>query len=178
MDVQEAIKVALDNGFTYASPMDVSNIELLQEVRDMCEVNTCGMYGKNWACPPGCGTLDECRAKVAKYSKGIIVQTVGDIEDSLDFEAIMEIGQEHGEHFQATMAALKKETPDMLSMGAGGCNSCSECTYPDNPCRLPDKLASSMEAHGIFVNDLCTKCGLKYNYGPEKMAYTSCYLFN
>ena len=48
-------------GFTHFADLDPSKIQLLDEVRQMCEVNSCGMYGRNWACPPACGMLEECR---------------------------------------------------------------------------------------------------------------------
>ena len=59
MEYKELEKLALDTGFSYAAELDVSTLELRQEVRDMCGANTCGMYGRNLACPPACGTLEE-----------------------------------------------------------------------------------------------------------------------
>lgn len=79
---QKAIQAARDAGFSEVAPLDVSTIELKQEVRDMCAANTCHQYGKSWACPPGCGTLEECRARVRRCNAGVLVQTVGRLEDS------------------------------------------------------------------------------------------------
>ena len=67
LDYEKLNRMALEAGFTRSAPMKASTIELKQEVRDMCAANTCGQYDKNWACPPGCGTLDECRARIAEY---------------------------------------------------------------------------------------------------------------
>ena len=47
-----------------------------------------------------------------KYEKGILLQTVGDIEDTLDFEAIMEIAQDNAEHFIAFTDAVLDEGLD------------------------------------------------------------------
>ena len=33
-----------------------------------------------------------------------------------------------------------------------------------------------MEANGLWVSDVCEKNGVPYNYGPNKMAFTSCIL--
>ena len=90
MEYKELEKLALDTGFSYAAELDASTLELRQEVRDMCGANTCGMYGRNLACPPACGTLEECRKQVEEYGHGIIVQTVGDVEDSMDFARVSE----------------------------------------------------------------------------------------
>lgn len=142
----------------------------------MCAMNTCGMYGKSWACPPGCGDLEECRKNVSKYKWGIIVQTTGQLEDSLDFESIMEIQREHKERFDAILEPLREAFPGMLPLGAGTCAICAKCAYPDKPCRFPDRRISSVEAYGMVVNEFAMKNGLKYNYGPNTMTYTSCCL--
>lgn len=172
----QAADLALEKGFSYAVPLDAGTMELLDEVRAMCGANTCGMYGKNWACPPACGTLEECRQRIAQYKEGILVQTVGEIEDSLDFEAMMEIEADHKEHFFATAEALRKEYPGLLAIGAGCCTICKKCAYPDEPCRFPDKRISSLEAYGIVVSELCKRNNMAYYYGAGKMAYTSCFL--
>ena len=178
MEQEKLIEIAKSVGFETVVPLDVSTLEALTDVRDMCAVNTCGMYGKCWSCPPGCGEIEECNAKMKSYSKGILVQTVGDIEDSMDFEGIMEVTKCHGERFIECVDKLREVLDDMLPLGAGGCKRCAVCTYPDEPCRFPDKAASSMEAFGLYVSDVCKKNGVAYNYGPEKMCYSGCFLYN
>ena len=172
-----AEKIVKEAGFTYVARLDTGTLELLDEVRDMCAANTCGKYGANWACPPGCGELTELRKQIARYQWGILVQTVGDVEDSMDFEGIIEVEKSHKKSFYEATEKLKEQFPDMLALGAGCCTLCKECTYPSQPCRFPQKRVSSMESYGILVNDLCKKNGMSYYYGSEKMAYTSCYLF-
>ena len=178
MEQEKLIEIAKSVGFETAVPLDVSTLQALTEVRDMCAVNTCGMYGKCWTCPPGCGEIEECDARMHSYSKGILVQTVGDIEDSMDFEGIMEVTKMHNERFIECLDKLLPELPDMLPLNAGGCNRCKECTYPDAPCRFPEKAVSSMESYGLYVSDVCKKNNVAYNYGPEKMCYSGCFLYN
>lgn len=72
--------------------------------------------------------------------------------------------------------ALCGETAEILALGAGCCTQCAKCTYPDEPCRFPEKMVSSMEAYGMLVIEICQKNGLTYYYGPDKMAYTGCFL--
>ena len=173
---EKAAKIAADAGFKLMAYADASTIELRQDVRDACAVNTCGKYDTNWACPPGCGSLDECRENVSKYTWGIVLQTCGQLEDSLDFEAIMETAAEHDKNFLALLEPMREAFPGMLALGAGTCSICAKCAYPDKPCRFPDKKVSSVEAYGMAVNEFATKNGLKYNYGPNTMTYTSCCL--
>lgn len=177
-DWKKIEELAKQAGFACMAYLDCGTIELLDEVRKMCETNSCGMYGKNWACPPGCGDLEECRRKVAGYCRGLLVQTVGELEDSMDFEGMQETERRHKKAFYALAKTLRTEFPKLLPLGAGCCSVCRECTCPEEPCRFPDQCISSMESYGILVSDLCKKNNLSYYYGPNKIAYTSCYLLD
>lgn len=176
MTYEKLAKIAANSGFSAWAELDVSTIELKPEVREMCAANTCGQYGKRWSCPPGCGTLEECAELLKGYTHGILVQTYGEVEDSFDFEAMFEIEGEHKEHFQEMYDALREEGEEVLAAGAGACVLCRECTYPDAPCRFPEKKFTSMEAYGMLVLDICKKNGLTYYYGADKMAYNSLFL--
>ena len=175
IDINRIVTQALEHGFTSAAPLSVETLKLLQEVRDMFASNTCHKYCQNWACPPGCGTLEECEAKLRKYSCGIIVQTVGSIEDSMDFEGMVEVEKGHQEHFISFSDILGSQY-QVLPIGTGTCSRCASCTYPDAPCRFPDKITSSMEAYGMLVTQVCKDNNLPYYYGNDKIAYTACYL--
>ena len=176
MNYEELSALAQKSGFTAWAPLDVSTLVVKQEVRDMCADNTCGQYEKRWSCPPGCGTLDECAARLKLYSRGILVQTSGDVEDGFDIEAMMEIEADHKDHFQQMYAELRRTGMDVLALGAGCCRACRECAYPDAPCRFPEKAVASMEAYGLLVLEVCKANGLQYYYGSDKMAYNSCFL--
>lgn len=176
MTYEELSQLAQGSGFTGWAPLDVSTIVLKPEVRDMCADNTCGQYSKRWSCPPGCGSLEELTQQLAQYSRGVLVQTVGDVEDGFDFEAMMEIEADHKAHFQSMYAALRQRNEKVLAIGSGACTICPRCTYPDEPCRFPEKIVSSMEAWGMLVLEVCKANGLQYYYGSDKIAYTSCFL--
>ena len=163
-------------GFTNWAKLDVGTISLKQEVRDMCAANTCGQYGRRWSCPPGCGSLEECAAKLRKMARGILVQTVGEVEDSFDFEGMQEAEAAHRAHLLAMHEAVRASGVAVLALGAGCCTRCRDCTCPDAPCRFPEKMISSMEAFGMLVLEVCQSNGLPYYYGPDKIAYTGCFL--
>ena len=116
LDYERLIAMGTKCGFSHVGKLDVSTIQLMPEVRKMCEANTCRMYGKNWCCPPGVGSLDECGERISRYKEGILVQTVGELEDALDGEAMMETEAAHREHFEALRDELLKEYPGMLSV--------------------------------------------------------------
>lgn len=169
-------EVAQKAGFDAWVSLDIQTIELKPEVRAMCADNTCGQFGKRWSCPPGCGTLEECAEQLQNFSHGILVQTIGNIEDSFDFEAMIGIEAIHKSRFQEMYASIREKTSAVLAIGSGCCTHCAHCTYPDAPCRFPEKRVSSMEAYGMLVSEVCKLNQLPYYYGPEKIAYTSCFL--
>ena len=125
---EELHKIALNAGFSNCAPLDPATIQLKKEVRDMCADNSYGQYGKRWSCPPGCGSLEECTEKIRGYTYGVLVQTVGDVEDAFDFESMMEIEAEHKAHFAEMYSTLRTETADVLALGAGCCIQCASCS--------------------------------------------------
>ncbi|MCL2366346.1 MAG: DUF2284 domain-containing protein [Oscillospiraceae bacterium] len=167
---------AKECGFAHIAPLKVSTLEFMQDIRNMCNADQCEHFGKSWSCPPACASLEDLRERVRNFESGILCQTVGDLEDSYDWEGIMEAGATQKANFAKLWTKLKEEYKHVLAMGTGVCMLCEKCTYPDNPCRFPDRMEVSMEACGLYVSKVCTDNGLAYNYGPEKIAFTSCFL--
>jgi len=173
---EEFIALAKEAGFTSAGLLDPATIELKEEVRAMCAEGKCHAYGRNWTCPPACGSLEKCRAEVANFKAGIIVQTTGELEDSLDYESMQEISIQHKKNFESFVLKVREEYPDALCLSAGGCTVCKTCTCPDEPCRFPEKAFSSMEGYGMVVSEVCKNNGIPYYYGPNTLTYVGCYL--
>lgn len=176
-EVANVADAAKEFGFDYVKSVKCGTIKSINEVRKMCAADTCRAYGKNWSCPPACGSLEECYRKIRECSHGILVQTVGKLEDSLDVETMMETEQLHKKHFRSMYEKMKESYQGLLALGTGCCTICVVCTYPDAPCRFPEKRISSLEAYGILVSDLCKKNDLCYYYGPGTISYTSCFLW-
>ena len=178
MEPEKMISLALECGFTAAFPLDPKKLKFLPAVRDMCSADKCGSYGKSWSCPPACGTLEENAARAEKYACGILLQTTAELSDSFDYEAIAAGEKRHRESFEKLVSAMRPDFPDMFPMGAGGCRICKSCTYPDAPCRFPERMTSSMEACGLLVTDVCSDCGAPYYYGPGTLTFSACILYN
>ena len=176
MDFESLAALAKECGFTHCAPLHVDTLEFLPEVRDMCAADKCNKYGKSWSCPPACGTIEEMRKQVEGYSHGLLVQTVGDLEDSYDWEGIQDTALKNRNNFTRMWDELEKQYSSIFAMGTGSCMNCEKCTYPDSPCRFPERMAASMEACGLFVSKVCTDNKLAYNYGQNKIAFTACYM--
>lgn len=176
MNYERLREMALDSGFSYTVPLNTDTIELKQEVRDMC-VQGCQQYAKRWSCPPGCGFLEELRKNIDFYNQGILVQTVTELEDEFDWDGMMKAQNLHQEHFLTFLEKLHASQFSFLPLGIGCCMICETCTYPDTPCRFPQKKISSMEAYGMLISEICQKNQLKYYYGPNTISYVACVLF-
>ena len=165
-------------GFEHAIFFDPAQLDFRQDVRDMCNADKCHNYNRCWVCPPACGDISKSVEMARKYKKAVMVQTTRQLEDSFDIETMLEAAESHKKRFSQAVDIMRRVDPDCLPMGAGGCTICKKCTYPDEPCRFPDKAFTSMEAYGLFVAAECKKAGLEYNYGQNTLTYTSCILFN
>lgn len=173
--IREWLSLAESLGFHTAVPLEPSLLAPRRDVRDQCAADRCRGYGKNWMCPPSCGSLEECGARLRAFSRGILVQTVGKTEKLIDTRAYRRIEAEHLKRFYDLCACVRERYPDALCLGAGGCRVCPSCAWPE-PCRAPHLACASMEAYGLFVMEVCRSCGAAYHHGERTVTYTSCIL--
>ena len=174
-DINAFVQAAIDFGFSKAGGFAVENLKFMPEVREMCN-DSCFFYNRNWQCPPACAPFDELKRRAQQFSTGLLVQTIGEMEDPFDADTMNDTYKQHEDNFREFYNKLKADFPNMLALGADTCKLCKVCTYPDAPCRMPDKVIAPIESYGLIVNDICKIAGVDYNYGKLKIAYTGCYL--
>jgi len=154
-------------------------ISFSPELFKACESNVCGNYNKCWTCPPASGPLEKQREIITAFSSAFVFTTKADLEDSFDYEGMMNAKDYHNRLSSEMHERFGKTNP---VFGAGGCKTCGEllsltCAYPE-PCRFPDKIYLSLEAAGINVTELSRAAGIRYNNGPNTVTYFSMILFN
>ena len=158
---------------------DFDILTFTDEIRDMCKRNSCGRYGRAWNCPPGCGEIEDLEAECRKYSKAILFNTVGQLEDSLDWEGMMAQGKVLSKYLvDIDDNLIEMGLSDYKIMGSASCSACDECTYPDAPCRNPEKLFVPIEACGINVMQTAIDAGFKYINGQNTVTFFGMLLFN
>ncbi len=172
----ELVRLALEIGFSHAAPLSASALIARGEVRDMCRSDRCRRYGRSWSCPPACGTLEACAARMREYDGGVLVQTTATLADEFDAEGMERAQREHKARFFTLARQARLLFPDCLPLTAGSCTLCHSCTCPDRPCRFPRRMLSSMEAYGLLVSEVCRACGLPYYYGSGTLTYSACIL--
>ncbi len=177
MTLQDAwCAAARELGFAEAASFDPAILQPQEHIRTMCASDRCHAYGKNWTCPPHCGSLTECENKMHQYNYGILLQTVGHLSKDIDSRGYRDTEHRHLEAFSVFCKAIRDAYPDALCLGSGGCRVCRTCAYPD-PCRFPAQAVPSMEGYGLFVTQVCRDVGILYHHGNRTITYTACVLY-
>jgi predicted metal-binding protein len=171
-------ELARNCGFSRMGDLAADSLRVRPEVREACAADKCKAYGKNWSCPPACGSLEECERRIRQYSAALILQTSGRLEDSFDYEAMAAIADDHNNHLRAFHEKLRNFLDDgqFLLLGSGACKVCETCPCPESLCRFPGKKIVSMEAMGLLVSAVCRDGNLPYYYGPNTLTFTGCLL--
>ena len=174
------IKTVSDLGAYKASVIPTSDVETDTSFRALCEKNSCGIYVKNWACPPDAGDIEKLIGDLYSFGYMLVYQSVGKLEDSFDLDGMAEAAEKHA---CLTGAVREKLVPfgfsRTLFLGAGGCRVCRVCAkMTDECCRHPDKATPSLEAYGVNVAKLAPAAGMKYINGQNTVTYFGAVLFD
>lgn len=177
----EALKAApIALGAYKTGIIDAREISLDRAFRAMCEANSCGMYGRCWMCPPDVGDIDVLISEVAKYDYALVYQTVTSLEDSFDFEGMIEAKKRTYPIAQKLRDVFREcGIERVLHLGAGGCGVCETCSRRTNePCRYPERAMPSLEAYGVNVSRLADAAGMRYINGQDTVTYFGAVLFS
>ena len=159
-----------------ATVVPVADISVDAVFRKLCESNACGNFGRNYTCPPDIGDIQELMDRIKSYRLALVYQTVGQLEDSYDFEGMMDAGNRHNQLCQKLWDYADELFADtdiqVLHLGAGGCRLCERCgKQTGEPCRNPSRAIASLEAHGINVSELAKLAGMNYINGQNTVTY-------
>lgn len=178
MDIE---KLCLKLGVFGVSEIPVCKITFSPDLRILCEQNSCGRFARNYTCPPNIGKVDDLISKLKGYKRAVIWQNIYPLEDSFDFEGMMDGQKKHNAMTIkiANDVYEKLGRENALVLGAGGCTICDECALNTaEPCRNSELALSSLEAYGINVSELGNISSLKYINGQNTVTYFSGAFFN
>lgn len=145
-------------------------------VRTVCEME-CPQYGKSWACPPGVGTVEECRARCLAYPEGLLIVTMTEVEDIADITATLATREDHEEITREVHRMLLEQGAEVYVLSTESCAICEHCSYPEAPCRHPDRMYPCVESHGILVTELGERFGLSFQAGGNIVTWFSLLLY-
>ena len=147
-----------------------------EKVRYICQTE-CPQYGKSWACPPGVGTVEECRAKCMEYPNALLITTMTEVNDIANIDETLATRPEHEEITRQVKAMMDEQGVETYVLSTESCAICESCTYPDGPCRCPEKMFPCVESHGILVTELAEQYGIDFQAGGNIVTWFSLLLY-
>ena len=157
--------------------LDPAELEFSHRIRWICE-HECPMYGKSWACPPGVGTVAQCKAKCAAYSKCLMVSTITEVADISDIEETLATRPEHEAVTNRIRDLLRQQGIEPYVLSTEACAICEQCAWLEGkPCRMPHKMHPCVESHGINIIPALEENGLDFIYGTNIVTWYSLLFF-
>lgn len=160
-------------GVSNVGEIAASDIPYDTNFAKMCKQNACGRYGTNYGCPPYMGPAEELIEDAKQYGKAYVFQTIGQIEDSYDFDGMMEVGSVHQKICIEINAWCKENLQQKFrTLSSGSCNICEKCAaLTQEPCRFPESLLASLDVYCVHVSELARLTGMKYMNGEDTVTY-------
>ena len=153
--------------------VDPSELEFNDRIRWICE-NECPMYGKSWACPPGVGTVGQCKSRCMGYKNCLMISTITEVADIADMEETLATRPEHEAVTNEVLEIMRELGADPYVLSTEACTLCERCAIADGePCRFPEKMHPCVESHGINVVPMLESRGLEFQFGANVVTWIS-----
>lgn len=147
-----------------------------ERVRQVCR-QECGQYGKSWACPPAVGTVEACRERCLAYPDALLLVTMAETADIADLTATLDTREEHEAVTRAANRLVRLQGAETYVLSTESCAICGRCSYPDGPCRHPDRMFPAVESHGILITALAERFGIDFQAGRNIVTWFSLILY-
>ena len=153
--------------------LDPSELEFSERVRWICE-HECPMYGNSWACPPGVGSVPECREKCLRHENCLLVSSVAEVSDIANLQETLSTRKEHEAITNQVADLMHAQGVMPFVLSSEACAICERCAILDGqPCRHPEYMHPCVEGHGINVIPTIEKYGLDFQYGGNIVTWIS-----
>lgn len=161
MNEAKIVEEAVQMGFSGAAFIPAAELTVVPEYRKYCEMNLCHRYNVHPACPPQCGTVEEMSARMRKFQRVLVLQTVCENSLAADREGAMRAKREHNKRAERLLRKiLSEETAEYLCMSAG-----------------PWKNGSCMSAYCIDAQKMAEAAGMTCWTDDGKTRFFSQILF-
>ncbi len=158
--------------------IDPKSLEFSDRIRRICETD-CPMYGTSWACPPGVGTVAQCREKCLAYSRCLLIGTITEVADISDVQSALDTRPEHERITNQVRDILRQHGVEPYVLSSESCAICPRCACLDGlPCRMPQRMHPCIESHGIVLIPTLEAHGLSFQYGDNIVTWYSLLFFN
>lgn len=161
--------------YFYVAP---AQLEFSDRIRYICQTE-CPRYGKSWACPPGVGSVEACKAKCLGYRECLVIGTITECQDIADIDETLATRPEHEQLTDQVANILRDMGVEPYILSTDSCAICENCTYcQGKPCRHPDRMHPCIESHGINIIPTLEENGLEFQYGGNIITWYSMLFYN
>lgn len=179
MNNQELINLALQEGFEKAAVVKTSDIPFDFSFRKYCAADVCGMYGKNYSCPPDCGSPEEMRQRVINKSKALVLQSVWKIQCIEDELIVRNARFRHNAMSIEVLGRLQEMKYNGFLIGASYCMLCGDCKLMKNQlCPHEDIRYSCLSAYCICAKGLAEMCDMQYEIKDCNVSFFGLYVYD
>ena len=161
-------------GYFFIDPKD---LEFNDRIRWICE-HECPMYAKTWACPPGVGSVECCKAKCLSYENCLMISTIVEVDDISNIEETLATRPQHEAITDQVGDLLRQQGVKPYILSTEACAICDRCAILDGqPCRHPDRMHPCVESQGINVVPVMESCGMEFQFGCNVVTWISLLLY-
>lgn len=151
--------------------LDTSELVFSEHVRQICQ-QECECYGTTWSCPPAVGSVDDCHRKCLNYKKALLFTTLAEVSDTAILEETLATRKEHEKVTRALLGDIQNSLgEECMALSSESCHICEHCTYPDSPCRHPERMFPCIESYGILVTESAEKCQIDFFYDSTTVTW-------
>lgn len=161
--------------YFYITP---DQLEFSDRIRYICKTE-CPRYGKSWACPPGVGSVEDCKAKCLGYRECLVIGTITECNDIADIDETLATRPDHEAVTDQVQQMLRDMGVEPYILSTDSCAICKNCTFPEGkPCRHQDRMHPCIESHGINIIPTLEENGLEFQYGGNIITWYSLLFYN
>ena len=158
--------------------IDPKQLEFSDRIRYICRTE-CPRYGQSWACPPGVGSVEECKAKCMGYKECLVIGTITECSDIADIDETLATRPEHEAITDQVQQMLRDMGIEPYILSTDSCAICQNCTCPEGKlCRHPERMHPCIESHGINLIPTLEENGLEFQYGGNIITWYSMLFYN
>jgi len=153
--------------------IDPKELEFNDRIRWICE-HECPMYAKTWACPPGVGSVECCKAKCLSYENCLMISTIVEVDDISNIEETLATRPQHEAITDQVGDLLRQQGVEPYILSTEACAICERCAILDGlPCRHLDRMHPCVESQGINVVPVMESCGMEFQFGCNVVTWIS-----
>ena len=158
--------------------IDPKQLEFSDRIRYICRTE-CPRYGQSWACPPGVGSVEECKAKCMGYKECLVIGTITECSDIADIDETLATRPDHEAITDQVQQMLRDMGIEPYILSTDSCAICQNCTCPEGkPCRHLERMHPCIESHGINLIPTLEENGLEFQYGGNIITWYSMLFYN